>query len=172
MMVVEIDDEHPRGRTAARCLIRARGDRNVVENAEAHTARGFGVMTGRPKQREHGIASASTRFCRLDGAPGRAARDGVRPRIDDHVPGGKIARNGCAGAFAFRQLDVCSRVDAFDLFVACVACRDRPLENVGGTQTSRDRLNAIGPFRVLDAAQVLCVERVADEPQPECFPAG
>ncbi|MGC1381720.1 MAG: hypothetical protein WA814_11940 [Candidatus Baltobacteraceae bacterium] len=60
-------------------------------------------------------------------------------------------------------------MDAFDLRVGRVARRDDLTEQVAREQPRRYRFNALRPLRVGDAAEVIAVERVGYELQPECF---
>ena len=79
VMDVEIDDRHPLG--AVRRLGVARGDRGVVEEAEAHRVRGFGVMARRAGC-DKGVANLAAHDL-IDGedrAAGRSQRGFVAAR--------------------------------------------------------------------------------------------
>ena len=102
---VPVDDEHP----VAPGAQLGRGDRDVVDQAEAHRVGRFGVMAGRPDRAERGGARAG--FERLDG---RQAGSGGEER---RVPGSRrsrgvgVERATTPGAERLELVEVLRRVD-------------------------------------------------------------
>ena len=90
-MIVEVDDQDARARRESR-LIRARGNRDVVEEAEAHAAIGLGMVPGRTHQREDRLVSRNACLGGDDCAAGGATCDAIGRRVDDRIAGREIAR--------------------------------------------------------------------------------
>jgi hypothetical protein len=129
-------------------------------------------MPGRAYQREDCLASGDARFDRGDRTARGASCRAQRGRVDDRVAGGKITGGLQAGRLALDEFDITVAMNALDLGVGRIACRDGPRENAAVAQTRRNDLNAIGSLGMRDAANVLPVEPIGDELQPECFVGG
>ena len=149
VMQVDIEDRHAR-RILAQAL---RGDRRIVEEAEAAGDVGKGVMPGRAAQRVSRGLACQHRVGRLDrspGAPAGAAKSLGRDRACGigHVVAGLADRRGRIGTVAG------DRVDVGDHFGR------RALDAL---PARKDVLEEIEIFRRMDRG---------DRPQPEIFRPG
>ena len=111
MMHVEIDDRDPFG--AVGRLGVARGDRCVIEEAEAHRVRDFGVVPRRARGDE-GVANlAAHHFVDgEDGAAGRAQRSFVRARRQRRILVDR--RQSLFGRRRADRVDIVFRMDPLD----------------------------------------------------------
>jgi hypothetical protein len=149
VVVIEINDQNP---AAARGLIIARSNRNVIEEAKAHSAIRLGVMTGWTNECKDRTLLRYARPNGSDRAAGSASGNAKGGAIDDCVAGRKIRRLPQARRFSLDQLDVCGRVDALDLFVARIASWNGLCQNSQSAQARGDHLNAVGTLGMSDPA--------------------
>ncbi len=154
LMVVEVDDEHA---TAGLLRVRARRDRRVVEDAEPHPARRFGVMSGRPHERERSAPSVDRGFERDQRRAGAARGGLVRAAVDDRVTVAAEIRRlvvlECVTG-APNELDIGRRMDARQ-FVRAGDPRVDPLaEHTAPGEFLRDDAHPVGTFDVRDARQM------------------
>ena len=131
VMVVEIGDQHASLAAALR-LIGARGHDDVVEEAEAHAARWFGVVARRPNEREDGLTERTARLHGSDGAACGAARGAKRVHVDERIAGREVARADEMLGLAAQQLEITRRVHALELLVARVARAQGLRQNAAG----------------------------------------
>ena len=140
---VPVDDEHP----LAPGHQRGRGDRDVVEQAEAHRVGGHRVVAGRPDREERAVRDA--RVERLDrGEPGAGGTDrGVEGALADRGVG--VERAPAVRAHAFERVEVGGRVHPLEL-----GPRRRPPVEDGAIET--DEVEAgehrVEPGRTLGVA--------------------
>ena len=152
-MVVEVEHQHALAlevRVGAGCY----GD--VVEHAEPHPARGFGVMTGRPHQRERAAAPVDGGVERDERRARGARRAVVRARIDERVAGDQlryVAVFEC-GAGTADQLDICRRVHARQFVGPGIARIDALTEHAAAPQFLGHDAHAIRGFRMRHAVEV------------------
>ena len=81
VVIVEVDDQYP---AAEKGLVGARRDRGIIKEAKPHSARGLGVVPGRPHQGED-RARRHRGLDRGDRTAGGAPCDGQRPGVDENV---------------------------------------------------------------------------------------
>ncbi len=162
VVVIEIGDEHsPTSRTC--------GDGRIIEDAEAHAARRLGVVPRRTHEGEDALAAGEAG---LDGghrAARRAHGNAVRRFVDERVAGGELAHPACRRGFALHQLEVAAGMHAQNFFGGRISGGDALGEDPALAKERRDRLYAFGPLRVAGGAEVIAVEGVGNELQPECF---
>jgi hypothetical protein len=168
-MVVEVYDENAAAKAG---LEGTRRNRDVVEETEAHAAIGLGVMAGRANQREDRFFVCNTGYCGLDCAAGRSASHAKRARVHERIAGRKISCLEDTFRLPSRELEIRRRVNAPDLIVARIARGKAVREHAVRCQTPRDRFNAIGPLRMDDVAQMIPVEGIDDELQPDFLVVG
>jgi hypothetical protein len=167
MMVIEVRDQNaPAGMG---CEKIARRDRDVVEETEAHTAPGLGVMSGRPNQREYGT------LLRNGGSRGRKrasscpARNPERTRVNERIAGREIACARKPGGLSPDQFEVAGRVNPLDLAVRRVFGRQRVFDYAQRAQALDDRFDALGPLGMQNFAKMIPIEGIDHESQPECL---
>ena len=159
---VEIDDGDALG--AMRGLRVARGDRRVVEEAEAHRGRDFGVVAGRPR-RDEGVV----RPCRdITSSTANAAPPAARSAASQ-VPGdiacpGRSRTRPCAGrrrSMASTYSAGCTRVSA----PSRRARRDSraSIWNASASSARSTARIAVGPLGVAFAHVVLEAGGMGDE---------
>ena len=114
MMHIEVNDGYAR---EASCPRMRCGDRDAVEETEAHGTRMLSVMTGRADQRIRACPLSFFQYMidRAHSGAGRHARGVERPRRRERIG---IERHGAPGCFPDER-DVLGRVDAADLDVGC-----------------------------------------------------
>jgi len=158
-------------------FVGARGDRNVVEKAEAHAAIRLGMVSRRTHESENGLFSGYAGLNGGDGSAGGAYGSPIRTRIDHRIAGGKIPRR-CLGRtgnsldVTLYQVVIALRMDALDLGVGRIARSDLFRQNAARAQAGSNGFDTVGALGMSDAPQVIAVVRIGDELQPECALAG
>ena len=171
VMIVEIHDQDAAVH-AARCLKRARRDRNVIEDRQKPIPRiRLGVMAGRPHQSEDRLAER------------RQSPQPRRPRPP--LPGARPERRPASTSvspverYAQRRRRLPSRAERVRDTAACARARSlrrsRRAPDNGSRQDAelaqapRDRLDAIGPFGMERVANMIPIKGIDYELQPECL---
>jgi hypothetical protein len=152
-MVIDVGDQRRQPRAVDE---RACRDGRVVEEAEAHPARGFGVMAGWADERERrAIAGNDTVERRKRSARG-TQRAVVRGRVDLGIAGReqRVARGIEPFAFALRAFDVGAIVNAHERRELGDAHVDPLAEHAAPLQLHRTRAHPVGAFRVRNAGQM------------------
>ena len=161
MVRVPVDDQHPLGRVAER----GGGDRDVVQQAEAHRVAGLGVVAGRPHRAERGVAVAPfERLDRRESGPGGEDR-----RVPRRRGRRGVAIEGAAAAPAERLelVQVGAAMHPLDLGPSGDPRRELPdrAVEVRGAQALEHGLQAGRPLRMPATGIVLRVSRVGRDQQ-------
>lgn len=169
VMIVEVHDENA---AAEAGLERACRDRDVVKEAEAHPSGGFGMVARWANQRKNRFFSSDAGLHGRNRAAGSATSNAKGARVHERITGRKISRIRYSGGLAPHEFDIRRRVHPRELLVASVASGEGVDEHALRSQASPDLLDAIGPLGMDYAAQMIPVEGIDDDLQPECLVAG
>jgi hypothetical protein len=111
-------------------------------------------------------------------AAGGATSNAKGARVHERITRRKISRIRYSGGLAYggglapHEFDIRRRVHPRELLVASVASGEGVDEHALRSQASPDLLDAIGPLGMDYAAQMIPVEGIDDDLQPECLVAG
>jgi hypothetical protein len=169
VVIVEVDDENPASEAG---LERASRNCDVVKEAETHPSRRLGVVAGRANQRKNRFFSGDAGLHGRNRAPGGAASNAKGARVHERITGRKIPRIRNGRGLAPHEFDIRRRVHPREFLVARVASGEGVGEHALRVQAPPDRLDAIGSLWMDYVAQMIPVEGIDDELQPECLVAG
>ena len=164
VMRVPVDDED----TLTAIAQRRRGDRDVVQQTEAHRVIGFGVMPGRPDRTEGGGGNASLEL--VDGRQPRARgqpRDVERGRRHRGV---EVEAATAAPAVRLELVEVCACVHPFQLGARRPALGEllHRAVDAGGTQSLVHCIQAHGSLDVPGPGVVFRVARIRADQEHRC----
>jgi hypothetical protein len=169
VMIVEVHDEHA---AAEAGLERACRNRDVVKEAETHSSRWLGVVPRWANQRKNRFFSSDAGLHGYNRAAGCAPSNAKGARIHERITGRKISRIRSFRGLAPHEFDIRRRVHPRELLVAGVASGEGVDEHAVHSQALPNGLDAIGPLGMRYVAEMIPVEGIDDELQPECLAAG